>query len=474
MEKDLGKGTSNSVKLYKMRWIFLAVITLLYFTYMYSGFSVSQINNIFVQYFHVTYAAVDWATIGSYPTTVITTFVLVWLVYKECAKFRYLSVAMTSFVIASHVARMVAFANSHLFAFIVVGQIFNGVCAALSYPLCLSLVMAWFPHEEVGTAVGLYMSGGSLGQVVGTLLPSHLVIQPTINGKENGTSWKVADRDVCLIMWGVPLVIVFVVLAFILSMASDHPPMPPTLVQNEARRKDTSNLTFRDFLNTCFELMKNRTYIVGCIAGSMISNSCMIEITMMPQLMKNVLHNSHSEFDPDIISSYAIMSLSLGEFVGAIIGGRLVDKFRCHKRLLLITSMSAVVCVASITIAYHWSSYQATIAINAFFGFFSRCYLVSLIEILTQLSYPLEATFATAILRGFICFITVAEVEIGRLIFDNAGGVWVLIFQTTFIFSGMLFTLLIKVENKRLDAEERLVDKVKNTITETTRLMDEF
>jgi len=133
--------------------------------------------------------------------------------------------------------------------------------------------MAWFPHEEVGTAVGIYMSGGSLGQVVGTLLPSHLVIQPTINGKKNGTSWKVADRDACLIMWGVPLVILLVVLAFILSMASDYPPMPPTLVQSEARRKDTSNLTFRDFLNTCFELMKNRTYIVGCIASSMVTNA---------------------------------------------------------------------------------------------------------------------------------------------------------------------------------------------------------
>jgi len=137
MEKDLGKGSGESVKLYKVRWIFLAVITLLYFTYIFSGFSVSQINIIFVQYFHVTYAAVDWATIGSYPTTVITTFVLVRLVYKGSAKFRFLSVAMTSFVIASHVARMIAFANSHLFAFIVLGQIFNGVCAALSFPLCL-------------------------------------------------------------------------------------------------------------------------------------------------------------------------------------------------------------------------------------------------------------------------------------------------------------------------------------------------
>ena len=233
----------------------------------------SQINNIFVEYFHVTYAAVDWATIGDYPNSIIATFFLLWLIYKECAKFRYLSVAMTSFVIASQVARMVAFVNSHLFAFVVIGQIFNGVCAALSYPLCLSLVMAWFPHEEVGTAVGIYMSGGSLGQVLGTLLPSHLVIQPTIRGKENGTSWKVADRDACLIMWGVPLVILLVVLAFILSMASDYPPMPPTLVQSEARRKDTSNLTFRDFLNTCFELMKNRTYIVGCIASSMVTNA---------------------------------------------------------------------------------------------------------------------------------------------------------------------------------------------------------
>jgi len=123
------------------------------------------------------------------------------------------------------------------------------------------------------------------------------------------------------------------------------------------------------------------------------------------------------------------MSLSLGEFVGAIIGGRLVDKFKCHERLISITPMGAVVCAASITITYHWSSYQSTIATTLLFGCSCRCYLVSLIEILTQISYPLEATFATAVLRCFIFFSTVVEVEIGRIIFDKAGGVWLLIFQ---------------------------------------------
>jgi len=38
---------------------------------------------------------------------------------------------------------------------------------------------------------------------------------------------------------------------------------------------------------------------------------------------------------------------------------------------------------------------------------------------------------------------------------------------------GMLLSLLIKVENKRLDAEELLAEKGEKPITETTRLMDE-
>ena len=152
-------SSSVSVKLYKIRWLFLVVISSFNFLYAFCTISVSQINNIFVQYFHVTYAVIDWVTIANLPAVILAAFVVLWLTYNKYMEFKAMAIVNGSLHIASIFSKMIAFASHSFFPFATLGQFLSGFSAAIGYPMCLSLAVSWFPIDEVGTAIGISLFG---------------------------------------------------------------------------------------------------------------------------------------------------------------------------------------------------------------------------------------------------------------------------------------------------------------------------
>jgi len=468
-------SSSVSVKLYKIRWLFLVVISSFNFLYTFSAISVSQINNIFVHYFHVTYAVIDWATIANLPGVFLAAFVVLWLTYNKYMEFKAMAIVNGSFLIASSLSKMIAFASHSFFPFVILGQFLSGFSAAIGYPMCLSLALSWFPIDEAGTAIGISLSGTSFGLVLGTLLPSHSIVQPTLsNASNNKTKWQVVDRNICLIMWSVQLFFSILGLALIVLLASNHPPTPPTLVQEKEQRACKEKMTMKNFLSTCKILVRNKQFLLIATAVAAMHNISLCEVTMMTQLMMKVLRDRHSRLNHDVISSYASSLLEVGGLVGTIVSGRLIDKFNSYKILLLVASSFSTICSIAITIAYRFNSYEAFFGINPVYGFFNRFYLVCLLQVLTQITYPINSAFVGATFRGYSCLLTIVKVELGRVIFNFAGGIWLLSFETIFAILAVLLTLAVKLENNRLNAEQALIKARQGTdVTETSLLINQ-
>jgi len=82
--------------------------------------------------------------------------------------------------------------------------------------------------------------------------------------------------------------------------AADHPPKPPTSVQKEMRKYLDKQSSFQDFLLTCRLLLKNKSFLIVLIAGSIIYLINSGEYTMTTQLMTKVLRGSN--YNVDIMS----------------------------------------------------------------------------------------------------------------------------------------------------------------------------
>ena len=121
---------------------------------------------------------------------------------------------------------------------------------------------------------------------------------------------------------------------------------------------------------------------------------------------------------------------------------------------LLVTLSSGLVLTA-----YHYNSFQTMFAMNAVFGFSALAYTISLIEILTQTTYPINESFVMTIFSGIVfvgCFVAIVLDELERVVYNNSGGFWMLAFQTGFAFIGLRLTITLSNSNKRFDAETML------------------
>ena len=447
-------SNSDELQLYPIRWFFLAVAAMLFLLYSFSGMSITQINNIFVLYFHVSYAVVDWGAIGSFAGSLLAAMPVAWLTYTKYLQFRRLVITSAGLLCLSFAIGMAAFADTKLFPLLVIGQFLNGVCVALHFPMSLALTMAWFPHKEVGTALGVFLFGGSAGLMLGTLVPSQVVMQPPVNATSRNTIWRRVDFEACLVMWGIPLAICFVLLILMVGLAADYPPKPPTLVQKEKRKNPDMQSSFQDFLRTCKNLLKDINCLIVFIAGSIIYHVNTGEYTIMTQLMTKVLRGSN--YDVDIMSSYSTTLMSAGGVIGSLVGGKIVNMSKRYKVQVIVMALLATLTSGLVLTAYHYNSYQAMFAMNVVFGFSTRSYTVSLFEILTQTTYPINESFVMTIFNATGCFVTIIVAELGRLVYNNSGGFWMLTFQTGFAFIGLLLTITISNSNERFDAETML------------------
>lgn len=58
---------------------------------------------------------------------------------------------------------------------LIVIRVFTGLAQSVLFPACSTLMARWAPQNERSSLGAIVMSGGLLGQVLGSLLSSHLV-----------------------------------------------------------------------------------------------------------------------------------------------------------------------------------------------------------------------------------------------------------------------------------------------------------
>jgi len=114
-------------KLYKVRWL---IVALLFFlraanNVTYSG--AGLINNFFVAYFDVSSAQVDWVVLGGFIGSLIATPLIGVLVSLDLMLFRRLAIASSVLVVVDFSCFVIGLLNRSLFPLIVLSQIAAGI-----------------------------------------------------------------------------------------------------------------------------------------------------------------------------------------------------------------------------------------------------------------------------------------------------------------------------------------------------------
>lgn len=445
-------------QLYQRRWLFLVLIALLQIIPGTSNVSFGQISDVFVTFYGVTYAQVDWLTLAVNIGPIILTIPLSWCVVNGRLGFRALSIAQGVSTTLGFAIIACSAASSFLFSLMLLGQIINSLAttARLIIPPVFSAL--WFPERQVGTAIGFSVMSSYLGNVLGyTLLPNIFQVPLKVNDSDTRTTNELWMAQTQLKLAAVFSAFSFVALfctIILFVCVSDHPPTPPSQSQmvKEAKTKPVGNSAKRLYLDLIKCLLRNKTYLLCCIVFGILSQINMMELTMLPQMLTKDFQKRKNISRINVLSGYVMTTFAVACLCGSLAGGELINRNKQYQLIALVSCLFSSASFIGLILAYVIESPALWFACFALYGFMRQVGVVALYEMLTQVTYPIDEAFSTVWMAGFQSLMGIAYAEAGREIFSGFGCLPVLVFQSVNLLITVLFCCFLKVDNNRLNA----------------------
>ena len=114
-------------KLYKRRWIMVAILMFQILLVKMVMASIGVINNAYGVYFDLSYYVIDWFTLIQTSAMVLATFILSVFSFFSVTDSRKLFIFMSSSAIFSCTCTLVSFAFTNLYALLFLGQFLVGL-----------------------------------------------------------------------------------------------------------------------------------------------------------------------------------------------------------------------------------------------------------------------------------------------------------------------------------------------------------
>jgi len=165
----------TETKLYGVRWLILALLFLMKVLNNFICSGSGLINNFYVSYFGVSYAAVDWIVLANFVGATVTTPIVAVMVFLNLMRFRKLGIVATTLIVVASLCFVVALLDNKFFFLTVASGTIGGIPAAILDTLPGVFASLWFPEYEVGTAVGVVVVGTSVGTILGPVVLTHVV-----------------------------------------------------------------------------------------------------------------------------------------------------------------------------------------------------------------------------------------------------------------------------------------------------------
>ena len=457
-------------KLFKRRWWLMGCIgaqnLLLNVLYLYFGLN----NDVFVSYFNLSYAVIDWFAVITRPGVWLTCVGFAMLSVMNKNSFRKISIAIASLTVAASICQLIAYAFPFLYWFMFVGNFLLGSAVAFVYVMPMSFAVLWFPDNEIGSALSFPIVIARIGFLLAFSIPSHFLTPPLLhdNNAYNVTAnhsiaqrkqnWIDKEKQKLLIYIGIILISSVTLLVLLIAFAMDQPPKPPTIAQARLRQQVLEQhkvqflQTLKEFFTEIKFLFTDFTFLsLSALLGFAVTYN-FYPVLFVSEIVRPIFRSIYS--NADHISSYLVVSFELGAISSTFVTGKLVDHVKNYLLLLRVYFFYCVISWIGFMIGYYFRSVPTIFASMIFAGVGCGLIFTPIFELSTQHTYPRNPQFIGSCLFAGSNIAFLIEIEINRLIIDSLGELSSLIYMAVLFCISLGLTVIVKPKYRRLEVEK--------------------
>uniref|UniRef100_A0A915PSL2 Major facilitator superfamily (MFS) profile domain-containing protein n=1 Tax=Setaria digitata TaxID=48799 RepID=A0A915PSL2_9BILA len=448
----------DGIRLYKRRYYILLLFVMLSASNAMQWIEYSVIAHIVVEFYSVSYVAVNWTSMIYMLTYIVFVLPASWVLDKYGLRISIL-LGSGGNCIGAWVKMFSTRPDAFWITFL--GQTIVGFSQMFILGIPPRLAAVWFGPKQVSTACAVGVFGNQLGIAVGFLLPPVMVHMGAVD-------LIASDLSRLFLISVVANTIVFLLIIFSFP---NKPLLPPSLAQLRV----LENVNEKNYYRSLKELMTNSNFVLLFITYGMVCHCLppgihcwkLICFKLNKQVsigvnvgvfyaVSTVLSQMILIFHPNEQESAGLIGLLLvlSGMIGSVLCGFILDRFHQFKTTTLVVYLFCVVGMLLFTflvdVAQMWCIYVSSIIL----GFFMTGYLPIGFEFASELTFPVAEGTASGLLNasaqvfGIILTLCVGFIlQYGSVFASN-------LTLTGFLIAGTFLTALIKSDLRRQKAHE--------------------
>ncbi|XP_049295809.1 feline leukemia virus subgroup C receptor-related protein 2 [Anopheles funestus] len=424
---------AGEFRVYKRRWIVLAIFVMYSASNALQWIQYSIIANIVQRYYNITSTWVDWTSMIFMILYIPLIFPASWILDKLG-----LRIAAISGVLGTCLGAWVkCFSISpDLFWVGFVGQSIVAASQVFILSLPAKVAAVWFGPDQVSSACSIGVFGNQLGIAVGFLVPPMLV--------ENHDDISLIGDDLRLMFYivaGVTTVLVVLVLFFFKAA----PPTPPSAAQEAT--KTPNPLQSSPFLHSIKRLMLNRNYVLLLISYGMNVGVFYAISTLLNQIV--LTHYPGHEVDAGRIG----VCIVFAGMLGSVACGIVLDKTHRFKETTLAVYIFTMIGMWIYTFTLSVGHIAVVYVTSSLLGFFMTGYLPVGFEFAAELTYPEPEGTSTGLLNAAAQVFGITFTMLYSELLNTNGDIVANVTMAVMLLAGSVVTAVIRSDLRRQAAQ---------------------
>ncbi|KAJ8913505.1 hypothetical protein NQ315_017055 [Exocentrus adspersus] len=424
----------EKIKVYKIRWLILALFVSFSASNSMQWLQFSIIADVMVKYYGVSTVWVDWTSmvymVLYIPFIFPGSYLLEKIGLRRAVIIGMLGTCLGAWIKVAgvHPERFwVAFVGQTLVAW---SQVF-----VLSVPARLAAV--WFGPSQVSSACSIGVFGNQLGVATGFLLPPTIVT--------NNEDTDVTTRQLYTLFIGTGIVTT-ILLTLILIFFKNAPETPPSYAAAQQEKEEKV-----DFLASLKNLVKNRSYML-------LLNAYGINVGIF-YAISTLLNQIILQYYPDASADAGRIGLVIvvAGMVGSVVCGIVLDKYHKFRETTLVVYACSLLGMIAYTFTLSRGIYIVYL-ISALLGFFMTGLLPVGFELAAELTYPEPEGTSAGLLNAASQVFGIAFTNIYSAILYNVGDAWANITMCVMLVVGTVLTACIGSDLRRQAAHNSKED----------------
>ncbi|XP_043524473.1 feline leukemia virus subgroup C receptor-related protein 2-like [Frieseomelitta varia] len=430
------KSNSNPLetKVYKKRWLILALYIL------YTGMSNAQwiqysiIANVVSRYYGVSSTTVDWTAMSFMAYYVIFIFPATYMVDR--VGFRWTNIICCGVTCLGSWVKVLSVSPDRFYVTFI-GQSLVATTQTIILTLPGRLAAQWFAGNELSTATSLSIFGTQIGIALSFLLTPIIV--------KNHENLEDIGAGLSHLFW---IVAIIMTIAFILVVIlfEDDPKLPPS--KTRALQKLNQMEAEESIVQPIKRLFKNKSFLLLCNSYGLGIGVLNVVGTLLNQIY--LAHFEHGEQDAGRIG----LTITMTGVIGSVSFGIILDKTHKYKETTVIVYFLSLIGQISFSM-FTWLEMKWMVYLSAIFlGFFLVGYVALGYEMCAEYTYPESEEKTAAILNvANNVYGIVLILIMGRLL-EVYGDIPVHVCLCVMILTGFIMTVLTKDVQRRQDARK--------------------